>query len=292
MNAPVQTDTPHVFCLPDVFRARGAGGGVHLVENHGRLRPERMKIRFSTHAVSVVLDGSKRLSEGDAVATLGAGQALIYAQGGAFVTEDSRDFHSLITFIEAGELSRFLSRHAPDLRAPKSAAARRHRVLPPAPRVADLARFWADHLRAHGPLSPAMRSLAGEQILRAVLEDHGAEVLSVLLAPQTQPDDARVSRVLEAQWEEGLTVEEMAFLAGMSPSTFKRRVRGLYGMSPKAWVDERRLGFAWHLLTVNGARPSEVARRLGYASASAFSAAFRRHYGVAPSDAGQGGGGD
>lgn len=69
--------------------------------------------------------------------------------------------------------------------------------------------------------------------------------------------------------------------AGMSERTFTRRFCDAAGMSPAAWRSRARLLAAVPLLRHQSV--TEVAARLGYATPAAFSYAFTRVFGIAPS---------
>src|SRR5690606_39726558 len=69
--------------------------------------------------------------------------------------------------------------------------------------------------------------------------------------------------------------------AGMSERTFTRRFREEAEMSPAAWRSRARLLAAIPLLRHQSV--TDVAARLGYATPAAFSYAFTRVFGIAPS---------
>lgn len=80
-----------------------------------------------------------------------------------------------------------------------------------------------------------------------------------------------------------LTVEELARRAAMSPSHFAHRFRAVARVSPMRYVKHVRLHEARSLL-LRGARASEVAARVGYASASHFTRDFKSYFGVPPAE--------
>ena len=69
--------------------------------------------------------------------------------------------------------------------------------------------------------------------------------------------------------------------SGMSERTFTRRFRDATGMSPATWRSRARLLAAIPFLRHQSV--TEVAGRLGYATPAAFSYAFTRVFGIAPS---------
>ncbi len=97
--------------------------------------------------------------------------------------------------------------------------------------------------------------------------------------------DARVAaaiRCLHAGPERPWTVAELAEAAGMSRSAFFDRFTRLVGQRPMEYLLAWRMALAKDLLRRREVALDEVARRVGYGSASTFSTAFSRHVGQLP----------
>lgn len=78
------------------------------------------------------------------------------------------------------------------------------------------------------------------------------------------------------------TVPELAKEAGLSRSVFFERFRRVVGVAPMEYLLAWRMALAKDMLRRTEAAVSEVAERVGYASASTFTIAFSRHVGVPP----------
>ena len=78
------------------------------------------------------------------------------------------------------------------------------------------------------------------------------------------------------------SLASLARSAAMSRSTFAEQFRSTFGISPMNFVTKRRVQAAAELLN-QGLAVSEVAGRVGFSSRSHFTAAFRKHAGVLPS---------
>lgn len=79
------------------------------------------------------------------------------------------------------------------------------------------------------------------------------------------------------------TIVELAKKAGLSRSAFFDRFIGTVGMPPMEYLLAWRMALAKGLLRRPELGLEEIAERVGYGSASAFSTAFSRHVGQAPS---------
>jgi AraC family transcriptional regulator len=98
----------------------------------------------------------------------------------------------------------------------------------------------------------------------------------------------RLKRVLEYIEENlggSIDLRQLANLSGVSPRHFERAFRQSLDIPPYAYVLERRLHIARHLLvTKSGVTIGEIAMQLGFNSASHLSSAFRRRIGCSPSE--------
>jgi AraC-like DNA-binding protein len=81
-----------------------------------------------------------------------------------------------------------------------------------------------------------------------------------------------------------LSVPQIARHVGMSASHFAHRFREVARVSPMRYLRQLRLGEARALMISEGARPSEIATRMGFESASHFSREFKRQFGAAPAE--------
>ncbi|MGG5809338.1 helix-turn-helix domain-containing protein [Falsiroseomonas sp. CW058] len=99
-----------------------------------------------------------------------------------------------------------------------------------------------------------------------------------------EPRDPRLLRLaaaLRADPASPRRLDEWADLAGASPRTLERLFRTETGMGFARWRQTLRLTEAAARLA-GGEAPARVAAAVGYASASAFGAAFRAAFGVTP----------
>jgi transcriptional regulator GlxA family with amidase domain len=78
------------------------------------------------------------------------------------------------------------------------------------------------------------------------------------------------------------SVATMARAVAMSRSPFAARFMALVGEPPLTYLTRWRMHLATSLLRDGRLSVSEVAGRVGYASAAAFSKAFKRRFGAAP----------
>lgn len=119
------------------------------------------------------------------------------------------------------------------------------------------------------------------QILRAYLGAHGG-ASTHWLRGMSDPQLGRAIASMHEMPQRAWTVEQLADIAGMSRSKFCLRFRELVGESPMSYLTAHRMYLAADRLAGAGARVSDVADAVGYASEKAFTRAFRRCYGLPP----------
>lgn len=136
------------------------------------------------------------------------------------------------------------------------------------------------------------------QELSAALEAGGADQIT------TTPEEVQTETVTEPEEEtedqlflmrvvkavnDGLPtgrygVDDIASALNMGTQTFRRRLMKVTGDSPKAFISAIQMERAAKLLTMSPDMPvSQVAMRCGYEETTSFTRAFRKAYGVPPS---------
>ena len=89
-------------------------------------------------------------------------------------------------------------------------------------------------------------------------------------------------RSMHAKPDRGWTVAELARDSALSRSGFHERFHSVVGMAPMEYLQTWRLALAKDLLRKRESSVGEIARQVGYRSASAFSVAFTREVGISP----------
>ncbi len=111
--------------------------------------------------------------------------------------------------------------------------------------------------------------------LPAVQSQKGYSKAQVRLAKE-------VSEYLLANTEGKTTVSELARHFGVSPSLLNTSFRGVYGMSPAAYLRAQKMHAAADLLRQTDRTVLDIAGQFGYENGSKFAKAFRDVIGVSP----------
>jgi AraC-like DNA-binding protein len=133
--------------------------------------------------------------------------------------------------------------------------------------------------------SPVVARLAEVAVLLAVrsfatTEGHGSPLLEAARDPRLGRALATIHREPERPW----TVAGLGRVAGMSRSGFAAVFTDRIGEAPASYLTRVRMAQAERLLIERDWPLAQIAEAVGYASTAAFSVAFKRLRGVAPSE--------
>ena len=151
------------------------------------------------------------------------------------------------------------------------------------PRLTQLVRMLGDEAaRAEVGRDLILERLAEILLIEALRAAPARTAAPGLLRGLTDPRIAAALRDLHGDIACRWTIPDLARAAGMSRSAFFERFTRLVGMQPMTYLATWRMAVAKDLLRQGGIGLEEVAARVGYGSASAFSTAFSRHTGRPP----------
>lgn len=130
---------------------------------------------------------------------------------------------------------------------------------------------------------PAFINLKLQELLYLIAwKDHQGVLYSLLSDRKRVATKRNLARLLEKTDVLQLSVGDLAHLSGRSLSSFNRDFKALYQLSPKKWLQEKRLAFARQLLEEQDVTVTDVALKVGYENVSNFIKAFKERYGLTP----------
>jgi len=122
-------------------------------------------------------------------------------------------------------------------------------------------------------------------VVRHLLQRYGIDgrpAVALAAVTLTTATLRRLYAYIDERLEGELRLAELAAVARLSEDHFLRAFKAAVGQTPHQYVLDCRIARAQDLLARGAPPMAEVARRVGFVSASHFSAAFRRRVGVAP----------
>jgi AraC-like DNA-binding protein len=150
-------------------------------------------------------------------------------------------------------------------------------------RLVTIVRLLGEESRAQRPGREVILSHLLEVLLiEALRSGAGTAASPGLLRGLADERLAAAIRRMHEDMTRSWTVAELAKTAALSRSAFFERFSRAVGVAPMEYLLRWRMAWAKHLLRHHDGNVAEVAERVGYGSASAFSVAFTRHVGLAP----------
>lgn len=121
-----------------------------------------------------------------------------------------------------------------------------------------------------------------EILWRLLTGPHAAMIRQIGLADSSLTHISRTIRWIRENYAEPMRIEDLAGLAGMSPSAFHRHFRSVTAMSPLQFQKRIRLQEARAMLTARAGDVAGIGHLVGYDSPSQFNREYRRLFGNPP----------
>lgn len=148
--------------------------------------------------------------------------------------------------------------------------------------VTPLVRALLEHLRGQAP--EPVNTPATDRLLQVLLDQLGvASITGSYLPTSNDPLLAPILKALDANPGDSRSLGELAHSVHTTERTLMRRCQRDLGMTLAQWRQRLRVVRAMRLLE-DGETVENIAHDLGYSTASAFIAMFRRLMGVTPDD--------
>lgn len=238
----------------------------------------RNRVSFNCCAFSFVRNGQKHIYRGAGHTILKPGYGMLVPEGNSLITEHTDNeerYHSVIVFFPASIGREFVAARSP----------LKQIMLPQEPYIHFKTNVYIEEYIQHicsliarrQKLSPEMAVLKVQELLTAMYE-LAPEVLTAVFSPS---GNLPLKVLVEQHLLSPVTMDELAFLANRSLSSFKRDFIKEYGVPPQKYILDRRLEMARAEL-FKGKLASEIYQDYGYAHLSSFTAAFKRRFGLSP----------
>jgi AraC-like DNA-binding protein len=245
--------------------------------------PSGLVHAISRPLVCLVLQGSKHVTMGTQGFAFSAGDSLLITADVPTVSQITRasiaaPYYSLVLELDPAVIADL----AGQMRAVLAADHTPVRVDPTEAEVADAA------LRLMRLVDrPASRTVLQAQLMREMhywllAGRHGAAIRRLGWPDGQVQRVARAVALLRAEFTRRLPVEQLAAVAGMSPSSFHQHFRAVTSLSPLQFQKQLRLIEARRLMLSDGVAASSAAFAVGYESVPQFTREYARMFGLPP----------
>lgn len=113
---------------------------------------------------------------------------------------------------------------------------------------------------------------------------HTMPELKDFLFDFSEPYKMDLEKFMLSNFHFNIPVEKFARLTGRSLAGFKRDFQKTFDMSPRHWLQVKRLTEARYLIEKKNRKPSDIYLELGFESLSHFSHSFKKKFGKAPTE--------
>ncbi|UTW67536.1 helix-turn-helix transcriptional regulator [bacterium SCSIO 12643] len=133
-------------------------------------------------------------------------------------------------------------------------------------------------------ISEELLKLKIRELIHLLLHTPNSGPIKSMLGDLFKTKDYAFKEIIQSNIYEDLNLSDLAFFAGLSLSSFKRKFNELYGMSPTKYIIGKRLEKAKKLLAESDTRISEIAYSCGFNDTGYFSKSFIRAFQYSPSN--------
>jgi AraC-like DNA-binding protein len=250
----------------------------------------RERAILDRNAISLVIEGQKTITFTETTVHPNDKEIHFLSAGHCIASMDisnQKIFRSILIFFDDKELADFFLENAGAIEK----AARTMKLVPSAYVAIGKDEFIAHYieslaliLKKDPRLSMQMRRIKLRELLLYLLENHTQKFLAFKNRVHLDSIGLAISKVLETNLLNNLSIDEMAFLCNLSTSSFKRHFKKIYAQSPNTWINARKMQMAAKMLTKQKEKPAEIWFKLGFETHSGFTKSFKKHFGVAPKD--------
>jgi len=253
---------------------------------HWKHEPLHDVVEPMTHHVIMAYNGSiqrmeRRSGRSVAIGTFRPGVVIIIPEGSSSRWDIPKPVDVVQLYLPHTMLER-VAREA-DTATPTDLL---ERTAHPDPITSRLLLTAADAMEGNGALDTLFRHQLIDLLTTRLLAAHTGSPTTIQpvmggLSPKVL---LRAIERLRSDSDADVSLAALASDAGLSRFHFCRAFKESTGLSPHAWLRQRRLEQAMNMLRDTEASVVSVAAALGYASQTAFAAAFRKLTGETPSD--------
>lgn len=120
------------------------------------------------------------------------------------------------------------------------------------------------------------------ELILLLLQTNNAATITELMANLFSPRQASLKKVIQTHLFSDFSVNELAKLAGLSLSSFKRAFQDIYHDTPANYLRAKKMEKAMDLLKQSDSSVSEICFQIGFNDTSNFTKAFKKHTSQSP----------
>ncbi len=250
----------------------------------------KSKVNLTFNMFSFLQTGGKKVHFNDAFVEVNNKQSVLIKSGNCLMTEllsKERIYFCKLFFFTNKDVADFLDKHTYLLqRKNKKLLQEKHFFLIENDDfIHSFVTSISSIFKLDSNTASAMLAIKFEEIMLYLSHKYGDLFIQYLQELASPKNNSPFRKIVEANVHSNLSLPEIAFLANMSLSTFKRHFVKEYQTNPGKWFQQKRLNQAKIILEKGNKKPTEIFKAFGYNSFSNFSIAFKNEFGYSPKEA-------
>ncbi|MES2457989.1 MAG: AraC family transcriptional regulator [Bacteroidota bacterium] len=194
--------------------------------------------------------------------------------------KDEGAFEKIVITLDEPFLRNFLEKHAYAVQTSKSQDA--YLTIPENKLLKNFIQSLEPYYSGDLHLDQTFADVKREELLLILLKSNPE--LANIFFNFGIPHKIDLETYMNRNFRFNVPLERFAFLTGRSLSSFKRDFMQTFGTSPGQWLKKKRLDEAYFQINQQHQRPSEVYLEVGFEDLSHFSFAFKKEFGMSPSE--------
>ncbi|SDE58131.1 AraC-type DNA-binding protein [Mucilaginibacter pineti] len=157
--------------------------------------------------------------------------------------------------------------------------------ITPTELIPDFIRSLKPYTNNSGKIDQAFEDVKYEELLIILLKNQPE--LAGLFFNYGMPEKINLEEFMNRNFKFNVRIDRFAYLTGRSLSAFKRDFKTIFNATPNHWLVQKRLQEAHFLIAKKNKKASEIYLDLGFEDLSHFSFAFKKLFGMRPTELAQ-----
>ena len=278
-----------VYTLPDDISLDKKTPNSDIIFSHYTSLKDsvREKSHLACNAFSLVISGIKTMLFAEKAVNIKDTEIHLLSSGNCIASvsiSKQKTFESILIFFTNQVLSDFYLTYAAKLNNTKKENPNSYLEFEKDEFINNYIQSLLLTLNKNRHFSESMKRIKLHELFLYLLENYPDKFLSFEQSASISDRELQIRKIVEANKDNNLTIDELSFLCNMSPSTFKRQFKKVYNTSPSIWLNEQRMVLASKMLNERKEKPSEVWHKLGFETHTGFTKSFKKFYGCTPKD--------
>lgn len=279
--------------LPEIFIKEPSYESVQIdeityVKYKNRTNINIYKATVPMNMFLILLEGKKVIYKPKEILEVNKGEAFFIPKGSHLLSEivsDINNFESLIFFIDDKYMETFINKHVKT----NLCLVTSEEYYNPEIFKLDIDSCHISSLKAILPyflnsneFKKELFKLKLEEMLLIMLSTKdGRDYFSYLKLLQSL-ETTELATYMEQNYTKPFTVDQFAREVGKSLSAYKREFKGVYNVSPKKWINEKRLSYSLSLIKNTDLSITDICYKSGYNNLPHFIKIFKERYNETP----------